>query len=178
MAAEVAESRTFDYNGRLHKEACMATIDDLRKCEVLAELTDEELERILSFCHEEQYPEGTVMFSEGDEATTFYVLKEGKVSLQYVICPQPEYCQDATILLDEPGDYMGWSSLVKPRRMTASGLCLTYVHLVAIDSQQLNELMEQNSHVGFVIMKELAGSISKRLKVAKGLTLQRLMGSL
>ena len=156
----------------------MITIDDLRQCEVLAELTDEELQQILPMCREEQYPQGTLMFSEGDEATSFYVLKTGKVSLQYVICPQPEYCQDATTLLDRPGDYMGWSSLVKPRRMTASALCLSDVELIAIDSRQLNELMEQDGHIGFSVMKELAGSINKRLKDAKGLTLQRLMGSL
>jgi CRP-like cAMP-binding protein len=156
----------------------MITIDTLRTCELFAELTDEELQRILPFCREEQYQKDSVMFSEGDEATAFYILAEGTVSLQYVICPQPEYCQDARTQLDKPGDFMGWSSLVKPRRMTASGLCLTDVRLVAIDSKRLSELMERDSHIGFVILKELAGSLNKSLRQAKGLTLQRLMGSL
>jgi CRP-like cAMP-binding protein len=156
----------------------MITIDTLRTCEVFAELTDEELQQILPFCYEKQYPKDKVMFSEGDEATAFYILEEGQVSLQYVICPQPEYCQDARTLLDKPGDFMGWSSLVKPSRMTASALCLSDVRLVAIDSERLNELMERDSHIGFVILKELAGLLNKRLKDAKGLTLQRLMGSL
>ena len=156
----------------------MMTIDTLRTCEVFAELSDEELQQILPFCREEQHTKDEVMFSEGDEATTFYILMEGQVSLQYVICPQPDYCQDARILLDRPGDFMGWSALVKPSRMTASGLCLTAVRLVAIDSKRLCELMERDSHIGFVILKELAGSLNRRLKDAKGLTLQRLMGSL
>jgi CRP/FNR family transcriptional regulator, cyclic AMP receptor protein len=156
----------------------MITIDTLRTCDVFAELADEELQQILPLCHEEQHPKGEVMFSEGDEANAFYILTEGQVSLQYVICPQPEYCQDGRILLDRPGDYMGWSSLVKPSRMTASGLCLTDVHLVTIDGKGLNQLMERDSHMGFVILKELAGSLNKRLKDAKGLNLQRLMGSL
>jgi len=156
----------------------MITVETLRTCEVLAELTDDELQQVLPFCREEQHKKDTVMFSEGDEATAFYILVEGEVSLQYVICPQPEYCQDARTQLDKPGDFMGWSSLVKPRRMTASGLCLTDVRLLAIDSKRLNELMERDSHIGFVILKELAGSLNKRLKEAKGLTLQRLMGSL
>ena len=156
----------------------MITINALRTCEVFAELTDEELQQILPFCREEQYKKDTVMFSEGDEATAFYILVEGAVSLQYVICPQPEYCQDARTQLDKPGDFMGWSSLVKPRRMTASGLCLADVRLIAVDSKRLNGLMERDSHIGFVILKELAGSLNKSLKEAKGLTLQRLMGSL
>jgi len=156
----------------------MITVDILRMCTLFAELTDEELQQMLPFCRDEQYKKDTVMFNEGDEATVFYILLEGVVSLQYVICPQPDYCQDARTQLDQPGDFMGWSSLVKPRRMTASALCLTDVRLVALDSKRLNELMEQNSHIGFVILKELAGSLNKQLKDAKGLTLQRLMGSL
>jgi CRP-like cAMP-binding protein len=156
----------------------MVTIDALRRCDVLAELSDEELEQILPFCHEESYEKDTIMFREGDEADTFYILQDGQISIQYVICPQCDYCQNARMLLDQPGDFMGWSSLVKPGRMTASGSCVTDIKLVAIDSRQLKELMEQNSHIGFVIMKELAGSINKRLKEAKGLTFKRIMGSL
>ena len=156
----------------------MLTIDALRSCDVFSELSDDELQRILPFCREECYEKDDIMFREGDEADTFYVLQDGQVSIQYVICPQPDYCQDARILLDQPGDFMGWSSLVKPGRMTASGYCLSDVRLLAIDSKKLKDLIEQDSHMGFVIMKELAGSINKRLKEAKGLTFQRIMGSL
>ncbi len=156
----------------------MISVDTLRTCEVFSSLSDAELERFLPFCREETHSKGTVMFSEEDEATTFYVLQEGQVSLQYVICPQPEYCQDARILLHRPGDFMGWSALVKPSRMTASGLCLTDVRLLAIDGQKLNALLENDSHIGFVVMKALAGAINRMLQEAKGLTLQRLMGSL
>jgi len=156
----------------------MITVDALRACEVFDELTDEELQHLIPFCREEHYAKDTIMFSEGDEADTFYILQEGQISLQYVVCPQPDYCQDARILLDKPGDFMGWSSLVKPRRMTASGYCVTDIRLIAIEGKALNAWMEQDSHVGFVIMKELAGSINKRLKEAKGLTFQRIMGSL
>ena len=156
----------------------MVTIDALRTCEVLGELSDEELARILPLCHEESYEKNTIMFHEGDKADTFYILQDGQISIQYVICPQPDYCQDARMLLDEPGDFMGWSSLVKPGRMTASGYCVTDIKLMAINSASLKELMEQDSHIGFVIMKELAGSINKRLKESKGLTFKRIMGSL
>ena len=156
----------------------MVTIENLRSCEVFSGLTDEELNQILPFCHEERYGQDTIMFREGDMALTFYILRSGEISIQYVICPQPDYCQDARILLDEPGDFMGWSSLVKPSRLTASGYCVSDVDLVAIDSTKLNELMERDSHIGFAIMKELAGSINTRLKEAKGLTFQRTMGSL
>ena len=156
----------------------MTSIEALRTCAVFSALTDAELERILPFSLEVSHPKGTLLFSEEDEARLFYIVLEGQVSLQYVICPQPDFCQDARILLDQPGDFFGWSALVKPSRMTASGLCLTDVRLVTISGPDLNDLLESDSHIGFEVMKALAGAISKRLREAKGLTLQRLMGSL
>lgn len=156
----------------------MNLMEALRSCAVFSALSDAELERMLPFSREVTHPKGTLLFSEEDEARVFYILLEGQVSLQYVICPQPEFCQDARIQLDQPGDFFGWSALVKPSRMTASGLCLTDVRLVTIDGTELNALLEEDSHIGFVVMKALAGAINKRLREAKGLTLQRLMGSL
>ena len=156
----------------------MVSVATLRLCEVFAALTDPELERIVPFSQEISHPSGTLLFSEEDEATTCYILLEGQVSLQYVICPQPDYCQDARILLDRPGDFFGWSALVKPSRMTASGVCLSDVRLIAIDGAQLTKLLERDSHLGFEVMKALAGAINKMLRDAKGLSLKRLMGSL
>ncbi|HNR96470.1 MAG TPA: cyclic nucleotide-binding domain-containing protein [Anaerolineae bacterium] len=156
----------------------MISIATLRLCEAFSLLTDAELERILPLSLEVSYAKDTLLFSEEDEATTFYILLAGQVSLQYVICPQPEYCQDARILLDQPGDFFGWSTLVRPNRMTASGLCLTDVRLIAINGAELNQLLETDRHLGFAVMKALAGAINKMLREAKGLTLQRLMGSL
>jgi len=98
--------------------------------------------------------------------------------LQYEICPQPDACQDTTILVTKPGDIICWSALVKPRRLTASAYCVSDVQVIAIDGKALNRLMEQESHIGFVVMKELAGIINQRLKEARGLKLERTMGAL
>ncbi len=154
----------------------MITVETLRAGEVFSELRDEELQTILPLCREEHYDKGGFIFSMGDEAETFYLLREGSVQLEYEICPQPDACQYTTILVDKPGDIIGWSALVKPRRLTASAHCLSDVEIVAIDGKAMNELMEQDSHIGFVVMKGLAGIINNRLKEAKGLQIPRIMG--
>lgn len=150
----------------------------LRSCELFRELDDNELAEILPLCHEVQFNEGQALFRGGQEARTFYVLRQGKVRLDYEICPQPDACQDAIIYLDTPGDLICWSALVRPHRLSASGHAITPVQAVAVDATRLNELMENNSHIGFVMLKALAGIISERLKTASGLTLGRRMGAL
>ena len=156
----------------------MVTVDALRTSPLFSELQDEELQKIVPLCREERYTKGTYIFSKGNEADTVYILREGKVRLEYEICPQPDACQDTRIPIDEPGDLVGWSALVKPRRLTASAYCASDVRVIAIDGRALSELMEHDSHMGFVVMKELAGVIGDRLRKAEELTFDRVMGAL
>jgi len=156
----------------------MVTVDMLRRSKIFCDLEDKELEKIVPLCREKSYAEGALICTEGDEATTLHILKDGEVRLQYKICPQPDVCQNATILVDEPGYVACWSAVVKPRRLTASAHSMSNVKVIAIDGKGLNELMEQDSHIGFVVMKGLAEVISQRLKEAKELRLDRTMGAL
>ncbi len=156
----------------------MITVETLKTSELFSELEDEALEKIIPLCREECYGQGALIFSKGDEANTLYILQDGKVDLEYEICPQPDACQDTRITIDQPGDVIGWSALVKPRRLTASAHCVSDVQLIAIDGKAINELMEKDAHIGFVVMKELAGIVSQRLRQAKELRLDRIMGVL
>ena len=156
----------------------MVTVDILRASPLFSELEDDELQRIVPLCREERYPRGAVVFTEGDEADTLYLLHSGEVRLDYEICPQPDACQSTRIPVEAAGAVIGWAALVKPRRLTASARCLTDVELVAIDGEAMNDLMEQESHIGFVVMKELAKVISDRLRQAKELNFDRVMGVL
>lgn len=52
----------------------MISIATLRLCEAFSLLTDAELERILPLSLEVSYAKDTLLFSEEDEATTFYIL--------------------------------------------------------------------------------------------------------
>lgn len=154
----------------------MVTVDALKACPLFSELEDEAVQKIIPLCREESYPKGAVIFTEGSRADTLFLLAKGEVTLRYEICPQPDGCQDTTIPVERAGAVIGWSSLVKPRRLTASAHCLSDVQLIAIDGEALNDLLERDSHIGFVVMKQLAEVISERLRQAKELSFDRKMG--
>jgi CRP-like cAMP-binding protein len=156
----------------------MVTVDALRACPLFSELEEEALQKIIPLCREERYPKGALIFTAGEEADTLYLLERGEVRLRYEICPQPDACENTTIPVETAGTVIGWSALVKPRRLTASAHCLSNVRLIAIDGQALNSLLEQDSHIGFVVMKALAEVISERLRQAKELSFDRVMGML
>jgi CRP-like cAMP-binding protein len=156
----------------------LVSVDTLRASPLFSDLSDEELQKIIPFCRGEQYAKGAVIFTEGDEADTLYLLQRGQVRLRYEICPQPDACQNTNIPVETEGAVFGWSALVKPRRLTASAHCLSDVYLIAVDGEPLNDLLEQDSHIGFVVMKELAEVVSDRLRQAKELSFDRVMGAL
>lgn len=150
----------------------------LRACELFEELTEEELREIAEVCREEKYEGGCVIFAEGGEAHTLYILQEGKVELTYEICPQVEPCKEITIVLDRKGQIFCWPAVVKPRRLNCSAQCLGEVKVIVIEGSDLNDIMEKNSHIGFMVMKRLAKVIASRFRDAKKLVGERIMGIL
>ena len=71
---------------------------------------------------------------------------------------------DVTIEEVTPGRIFGWSALVRQRRFTASVRALEKARVIAIANADLNALFEEDSHIGFVVMKRLADVISSRLR--------------
>jgi CRP/FNR family cyclic AMP-dependent transcriptional regulator len=142
----------------------MVSIDALRQCELFTDLNDEELAKITQICSEETYEPQEVIFGESEVAEKVYILQEGRVAVQMHLRSDLEPNGDATIEEVTPGRIFGWSALVRQRRFTASVRALEKVKVIAIKSTNLNALFEENSHIGFVVMKRLADVISSRLR--------------
>jgi CRP-like cAMP-binding protein len=141
----------------------MVSVDTLRTCELFTALNDQELDKIAAIACEETYDAGAVICAERDLADRLFILKKGRVQLHIRLRPGLEPGGEATIDEVEPGRIFGWSSLVKQRRFTASARALGLVTLVVIQGDDLNALFDQDMHIGFVVMKQLAEVIASRL---------------
>jgi len=142
----------------------MVSIDALRQCELFADLNDEDLGKIAQICREEIHESQEIVFGESEVAEKVYILQEGRVAVQMHLRSDLEPNGDITIEEVTPGRIFGWSALVRQRRFTASVRALERVRVIAIKSADLNALFEENSHIGFVVMKRLADVISSRLR--------------
>jgi CRP-like cAMP-binding protein len=142
----------------------MTAVEALRRCELFADLDDAELELIAPLCRESVYGVGETIFSAHDEAIELYFLQEGRVALMIQLRSGVERSGDVTLEDVEPGHVFGWSSVVKQQRFTASALALEPVTVCAVQASDLNDLFDQHTHIGFVVMKQLANVISSRLR--------------
>ena len=142
----------------------MVSFDALRQCELFTDLNDEELSKIVQICCEETYEPQEFICGESEVAEKVYILQEGRVAVQMHLRSDLEPNGDVTIEEVTSGRIFGWSALVKQRRFTASARALEKVRVIVIKSADLNALFEENSHIGFVVMKRLADVISSRLR--------------
>ena len=142
----------------------MVELEVLRRCELFGGLSDEELRQVASIAHQESHQPGSLICAERELADRLFVLSAGRVQLQIRLRGPLGPGGEATIEEVEPGRIFGWSSLVKQRRFTASARALDPVRVISIRADDLTSLFDQNPHLGFVVMKQLAEVIASRLQ--------------
>ena len=90
--------------------------DLLKKINLFASLTADELEEIQKICLKERIAKDTVIFKEGDAGDRCYIITAGEVRISKFI---PNIGEEALAVL-KTGDYFGEMALIGERPRTAS----------------------------------------------------------
>jgi CRP-like cAMP-binding protein len=114
-------------------------------------------DEIASISSEESYASDTVLFQKGENAGNLYILKEGKVNLVIKDGGSVFY------MLTEPGEVFGWSSMVESGEYSATAVSVTDLKVLRIETEKLEKIFSLHPKDGLIILKRLAGLISKRL---------------
>ncbi len=129
----------------------------IKESELFKGMSQEFMNELAKIMVEESYEKGTFLFKESDSANFFYVLEEGRVRLSVGTQGHIVYS------LTDPGDALGWSSLVGRDTYTASAECLAQSKLIKIEREKLNKIFEKHLADGALFFKHLAGLIGQRL---------------
>jgi len=110
-----------------------------------------------------RFEAGTYIFKEGDQASAFYLIREGKVALE-IFAPEHK-----PIIIDtlEGGDTLGWSWLLSPFLWKFSAHARTGVRAVALDATALRAKCEENRNLGYEVLNRLAQIIERRLEATR-----------
>jgi CRP-like cAMP-binding protein len=128
-------------------------------------LSDEHFNTMVEISNLIELEQDKVLFKEGEIAGKYiYVVADGRVGIETNF-PGRGRCR---IFTAEAMDVIGWTSLVSAARYTtASARAVLDSYLVAIDAQKLRQLCEENHHLGYVVMRQLANVIASRLLVTR-----------
>jgi CRP-like cAMP-binding protein len=128
-------------------------------------MREETRERILETALEESHAPGEFLFHQDDPASNFYILMEGRVRIS--VGPRGLLAHVAS----DPGDMIGWSSLVGNPTYTASAECLSSVKVSKIEKSQLDKILSEDPLSGMTFFKHLAALIGRRLAESYGAAL-------
>jgi CRP-like cAMP-binding protein len=127
-------------------------------------LTDQELDEVAKICGETSFSEGQLCQVEGQAASGIHVILKGKVgSVNRIPNTIPT---GSELILEEfrEGDMFGWSSLIKGTASWPSIRALGPVSTLYIKCEDLLDLCENNSRIGYITMRNLASFIASRLR--------------
>jgi len=110
-----------------------------------------------------KFKRGDYIFREGDPANTFYLIREGKVSVE-IQAPQHEPMIVASL---QEGEILGWSWLLPPYQWKHHARAVGDVRAIALDGKCLRTKCEENHDLGYEVLKRFARIIEQRLEATR-----------
>ena len=105
----------------------------------------------------ENYDEGRIVFEEGAPAQSFYVLIKGRIQLTLGEKSREVY------VAYQPGEIIGWSSLIGRETLSATAQCLEPTTLGKMDRQKFLELLDRYPTAGSALFQRVAAMLGNRL---------------
>lgn len=112
---------------------------------------------IMKLAVTEAYDKADMLFHTGDPADHFYILTKGQIKLSLGDTGHAVY------IVSRAGEAFGWSSLIGRPEYSASAECLSATHLLKLNGEKLQKILEKDSDNGLVFFKRLSGILGKRL---------------
>jgi len=110
-----------------------------------------------------RFDAGEFVFQEGEEANTFYLIREGRVALEVVFPGRGA----VTIETLEGGELLGWSWLIPPYRWRFDARAVKMTRAIALDGKCLRGKCEEDHELGYKLVKEVASSLGQRLDATR-----------
>ena len=133
----------------------------LEKVDIFRGLSPRQLEALAQVSHEKKYRGGEAVFTERSSGAEVYIIKKGKVCIELALKGKPN---TATVQRLSVGQIFGELALVDKRNRSATAICDGDCEIITIDRDKLDELSEQDSRLGYVVMKNLAQLLAERLR--------------
>ncbi len=105
----------------------------------------------------ENLEEGQVVFREGDPAESFYILVKGRIKLTLGEKSREVY------VAYQPGEIIGWSSLIGRETLSATARCLEPTILSKVDRQRFLDILGRYPSEGATLFQRVATMLGNRL---------------
>ena len=142
----------------------MISLDFLKDVDIFKGVNEKQLVPILETASRTSLKAGNRIFEEGEDANHIWIVSEGRVDLRFDLPGHRASTEISTIASVSVKETVGWSSFVPPYKYRLSAYCAGYSsEVLQVEKEQLVDLMDDDYHMGYMIMRNLATIISSRL---------------
>ncbi|MFQ5628735.1 MAG: Crp/Fnr family transcriptional regulator [bacterium] len=142
----------------------------LKKARLFNGCTSQELADINNICQKTVFKKGETIFEAKSPAKNLYIVIEGVIDLRFEVT----YLQSTEeITLDRKltGEAFGWSALSKPHTYTLSAYAEKDAELFMIAAKDIKGLSENNNHLGYILMNNIAEIIAERFAAVQNIVI-------
>jgi len=137
----------------------MNKLEILKRCHLLRELNDEQLNELAELCCTKTFEVGERLTTQGKIQEKLYLIEDGLVGIYLELGPMyKRQLQSAANF-----EIVGWSAMVRPYRCSASVIAIEKTEVLSFDGKELLDLCFSNPQLGCKISRGLASVISLRL---------------
>ena len=140
----------------------MSLIEILRKVELFNGLGESELRDVEKLCVERRLKRGDIITTQGKQEDELFIVTKGFIEI--ILGEVQTEPRKIVVNLGE-GQLIGEMSLVDqgPRSATARA-AVDDTTVQAISCRDFDVLCEQNAHIGFIVMRNIASDLSFKLR--------------
>jgi CRP-like cAMP-binding protein len=122
--------------------------------------SDDHLTLLVGCARNERAPAGTFLFREGQDATTFFLIREGSISLD-IHAPGQGPLTVQTVSENEP---LGWSWLFPPYTWHFDARVVEDARMVVFDGLCLRTKCENDPAFGYELLKRFSRIMTQRIE--------------
>ncbi len=137
-----------------------ANINLLQNVYLFKDLHGKELEQVAAIAKMETFVPGDEIFSEGDVASSLYVIKFGSVKIQH---SGKENVVNVAVL--GTGSHFGEMAFLDGEKRSATVVAVERSEIVTIDFKELAGILERNPAIAVKVYRSLAHFLGGRLRV-------------
>lgn len=135
----------------------------LRDHPFFADLDDATVQQLCGCARNAHVNVGEQLFAEGEPADRFYVLREGRVSLQVHVPGGHDIVVDTA----DAGDVVGWAWLIPPYRWQFDARVIAPARVVEFDADCLRSRCRTDPAIGYALLQRVAGVMYTQLCSAR-----------
>jgi CRP-like cAMP-binding protein len=141
----------------------LASSDGLRDHPFLKGMVPLAVDLFASFSSEKRITAGEYLFHEGGTAETFYLIRNGRVSIEV----RPPSGDAVIVEAVGDGEVVGWSWAIPPYRWTFDARATRETDAYAVDALALREACDADPTLGYDVARRVIGVMSSRLHFAR-----------